>query len=174
VPVFEVDHPATQRYKRTRVASSRPAARAVSFVAVDFERDDLPRALELAGHSAERSTFWLWEGVTVYLPPAAVDATLRALALRSAVGSCLVMSYATPEMVPGGVLLRPVIRGFARAIGEPIRGLITQDDVGARLARAGFEVRSDDGTREWAGRYWPPADGARVVTRERLVVARRV
>lgn len=40
IPVFEVDHPSTQGYKRRRAADfeSRPSHR---YVAVDFERDSL-------------------------------------------------------------------------------------------------------------------------------------
>lgn len=65
--VFEVDHPDTQRDKRARIAALAPAARDIRFVAVDFTRDDLGRALEQAGHDPARPTTWLWEGVVMYL-----------------------------------------------------------------------------------------------------------
>src|SRR5881394_2413783 len=39
--VFEVDHPDTQRDKKTRIATRTPLAREVRFVGVDFTRDSL-------------------------------------------------------------------------------------------------------------------------------------
>src|SRR5690606_25810776 len=94
--VFEVDHPATQSYKRARVDALEPKAREVRFVGVDFERDDLGAALEKAGHDASARTTWVWEGVTPYLTPAAIASTLDAVRARSAEGSTLVMTYGTP------------------------------------------------------------------------------
>src|SRR5262245_30616945 len=41
VAVFEVDHPSTQRYKRRRAAELPVRARSLTYVEVDFERDDL-------------------------------------------------------------------------------------------------------------------------------------
>jgi methyltransferase (TIGR00027 family) len=62
--VYEVDYPATQDYKRTRLGDLAPKARGVKFVGVDFETDDLKRALEAAGHERAAPTTWIWEGVT--------------------------------------------------------------------------------------------------------------
>ena len=42
--VFEIDHPASQRDKRDRVADLRPLAKSVRFVPVDFTRDRSMRA----------------------------------------------------------------------------------------------------------------------------------
>src|ERR1019366_6073661 len=64
--VFEVDHPSTQAYKRARVGERSPAAKDVTFVAVDFAKDSLLDAMQGAGHDATAPTFWLWEGVTPY------------------------------------------------------------------------------------------------------------
>ena len=51
----------------------------VRFVAVDFERDDLGRALLASGYDPAVRSLILWEGVTNYLTAAAVDATLEAV-----------------------------------------------------------------------------------------------
>jgi hypothetical protein len=60
VDVFEVDHPATQAYKR-RLAGGLPLL--VRYVAVDFERDVLAQRLADGGHDGARPTLWIWEGV---------------------------------------------------------------------------------------------------------------
>ena len=105
--VFEVDHPSTQRFKRERLGSRTSAgerARAdVRFVEVDFERESLAARLAEAGHDVRRATTWIWEGVTPYLAPEATRATLAIVAVRSAPGSVLAVTYATPSMEPGNL-----------------------------------------------------------------------
>ncbi|MEI8259783.1 MAG: SAM-dependent methyltransferase, partial [Deltaproteobacteria bacterium] len=91
--VFEVDHPSTQRYKRRHIAGIAPLAREVRFVTVDFERDDPGALLAASGHDASAATFWLWEGVTPYLRPAAIEATLAMIRARSAPGSIVALTY---------------------------------------------------------------------------------
>jgi methyltransferase (TIGR00027 family) len=73
VDLFEIDHPASQRDKRSRVADLRPLAKSVRFVPVDFTRDRLDTALASAGHRPEEVTTWIWEGVVPYLSRAAAD-----------------------------------------------------------------------------------------------------
>jgi methyltransferase (TIGR00027 family) len=78
---FEVDHPATQADKRQRLAKLEgyPAGAATQ-VACDFQADDFLAKLGGAGFDPERPAVILWEGVTPYLPEAAIRATLRRVA----------------------------------------------------------------------------------------------
>jgi methyltransferase (TIGR00027 family) len=153
VRVFEVDHPSTQAYKRARVGSRATRARDVRFVAVDFARDSLERALDAAGHDAEAPTFWLWEGVTPYLPIDAVRATLSAVAGRSARGSRIAVTYGTPRGSPlGATSLRVALLGF-RALGEAIVGLITPEAMRDELASVGYRVLEDLAARDWGARF---------------------
>ena len=79
--VFELDHPATQRDKRARLADARiDEPSHLTFVAHDFERGDMGLALAAAGLDVASRTFVLWLGVTPYLTEDAVFATLSALA----------------------------------------------------------------------------------------------
>ncbi len=145
--VFEIDHPATQRYKESRVPSS---GRDVRFVAVDFERDSLDARMAEAGHAAAEPTMWIWEGVTPYLAPEAIEATLRVVASRSAAGSTLAVTYATPSMASVATSLHPWIHRAFALIAEPLRGLIPTGEMRARLEEAGFRVVDDTGVAEWA------------------------
>lgn len=167
--VFEIDHAATQRYKRSRVLDLRPRAKAVRFVEVDFERDLLSAALEQAGHRAGAPSLWIWEGVTPYLAPAAVHATLMQLDALSAPGSRLLMTYATPEMTTFHVGSRLVSTTFD-VLGEPLRGLMSRERAAGELAGAGFRLVSDTSPVDWARRRahrrsWP------LVISERLAVS---
>ncbi len=153
VHVFEVDHPSTQAFKRARVGGRQPTARDVCFVSVDFARDDLGDALDAAGHDPDAPTFWIWEGVTPYLPREAVRQTLAAVATRSAPRSRIAVTYGTPEATPLGPAAVRVANLAFRVIGEAIVGLITPGEMHAELATAGFHVIDDTPASEWGARY---------------------
>lgn len=77
VRIFEVDHPATQASKRARLRrllGKEPED--VTFVAVDFTRDDTEAELALAGHDQSARTLVVWCGVSPYLPEEAVGKVL--------------------------------------------------------------------------------------------------
>ena len=167
VRVFEVDHPDMQRTKRERLArAGRPSGDRL-FVPVDFERDRLESALPAAGLDVTARSFWIWEGVTVYLTPDAIDATLAAVSALSPAGSRIAITYSEPRVA------KPIFEWMARAVGEPLRGSLERSEMKSRLEKAGFRVRSDEGPSAWAARYWPD-ERARVREWERLVVAERV
>ncbi|MFL6298618.1 MAG: class I SAM-dependent methyltransferase, partial [Actinomycetes bacterium] len=75
--VFEVDHPATQRWKRDLLAaaSSTPPD-GLTFVGVDLETDPLPDRLAAEGFDLSRPALVSWLGVSMYLTADAVAATL--------------------------------------------------------------------------------------------------
>jgi methyltransferase (TIGR00027 family) len=78
--IFEVDHPATQAWKRLRLEQGgihMPAS--VTFVPVDFEREELMERLTASGFDAGASAFCSWLGVVPYLTREAAEGTLRAL-----------------------------------------------------------------------------------------------
>jgi methyltransferase (TIGR00027 family) len=171
VVVYEVDHPATQAYKRARIGQHPPLAKELRFVEVDFEKTSLAGALAGAGQRTDRKTFWIWEGVTMYLPLAATRATLEAVAARSCAGSRLAMTY-VPPVTPG---IAKVPAFFAmlgmRLIGEPMVGRMPVDRAHEELARAGFRVLSDESSEDWLRRY---GDGQRrLLLPSRLVVAQK-
>ncbi|HVV87099.1 MAG TPA: class I SAM-dependent methyltransferase, partial [Kofleriaceae bacterium] len=150
VDVYEVDHPDTQAYKR-RAANGVPrVARSLTFVGVDFERDDVGRRLAEAGHHAGLPTVWIWEGVVMYLTDDALRSTLAAVARASAAGSTLLVHYPAPRA--GRPRDRDAIwqQVMLRAWGEPQVGLRTPEAMHAALARAGFHVERDTRPAAWA------------------------
>ncbi len=73
VRVFEVDHPATQEWKRDTLARTGiPIPDAVTFAPVDFETDDLATRMAASGVDLAAPTFFLWLGVVPYLTREAV------------------------------------------------------------------------------------------------------
>lgn len=173
--VFEVDHPDTSSSKRSRAAPLKPTARSLHHVAVDFDEMSVDDALEEHRHDASVPTVWIWEGVTPYLPPAATEITLRAIARRSAPSSRLLMTYAVPKLVGRSApRLEAIVRqGFAW-LGEPLRGAMSPQEAARCVQMHGFESIRDSGQREWAGSQKLAYHLARPLRAERLLVSARV
>jgi methyltransferase (TIGR00027 family) len=102
VAVFEVDHPATQAVKLKKLAAifGRVPAH-VTYVPVDFDQQVLGQCLLERGYDETRVTLFIWQGVTPYLTPKAVDSTLAFVAQHSAPGSSIVFDYMDPALLEG-------------------------------------------------------------------------
>ena len=94
--IFEVDHPATQAWKRQKLAEAAiPVPRMVTFAPIDLERETLADGLATAGFDPKQQTFFTWLGVVPYLTEQAVFATLEFIA--SLPGSAhVVFDYRNP------------------------------------------------------------------------------
>ena len=79
--IYEVDHPATQAWKRQRLAEAQIALPPwFIFVSIDFEREDLGEKLAAAGFQQSSPAFFSWLGVVPYLTPDAIGHTLSYIA----------------------------------------------------------------------------------------------
>jgi methyltransferase (TIGR00027 family) len=166
IRVFEVDHPATQAFKREHLAALPRAIALVSFVPVNFEHESLDAALIKAGHDATQATCWIWEGVVMYLTRAAMRSTLASVASRSAERSTLLVNYHTT--MRGGLF-----RLLLRFLGEPVRSKWSPEEMTSDLAAAGFRVVEDTGAEDWAKRFATGEVDMRVGRIMRIVVAQR-
>jgi len=165
VTVFEVDHPATQAEKRSRVAALPPAKARLVWTAVDFERDSLAERLAAAGHDGDLPTVWIWEGVVMYLADPAVRATLNAIQIRSGPGSTLVLSYHEPGEQRG------IRRLILASVGEPQLGLRTQAEMQALVVEAGLTIRADLGMTEQATRVGASVPNSLLARVQRILIA---
>lgn len=97
--VFEVDRPATQALKMARVQAvlGGPPAN-LTYVPIDFQHDDLLAMMARHGHNPRRRTFFILEGVTMYMPEDSVRATLRFVGSHTA-GSRIVFDFVYRPMV---------------------------------------------------------------------------
>src|SRR5580704_178111 len=79
--VFEVDHPATQAWKREQLEQVDIAVpQSLAFAPVDFERVSLGEGLDAAGFDRAAPAIFTWLGVVPYLTEQAVFATLGLIA----------------------------------------------------------------------------------------------
>jgi methyltransferase (TIGR00027 family) len=95
IRIYEVDHPATQAWKRERLADAQIALPPwLIFVPVDFERDDVREKLAAAGLEPNAPAFFTWLGVVPYLTEDAIGRTLDSI--TSIPNSEVVFDYLGP------------------------------------------------------------------------------
>jgi len=175
--VFEVDHPATQAWKRGRLADARIAVpESVTFVGTDLEStaDRLPEILRAAGLNTEEPSFFSWLGVTPYLERGSVLATLAAIAPLTRQGGGVVFDYV---VCPEG-LGSQERAGFAAlaarvsTLGEPIRLHFDPSALVAEVSAMGYREVRDVGPGELEATYASDrAAGLRVGSAGRILVA---
>jgi methyltransferase (TIGR00027 family) len=147
--VYEVDHPDTQLLKQQRTVGLRPLAEEVRFVPVDFTRDDMASKLCTAGYDRNQKTFWLWEGVTMYLTPEQVARNLSSIAVLSSSGSRLALTYMARK---NGDIPKS---WFLALIGEPVRSAFSVEEFERMANGAGWKTVSNTGITEWKQKFAP-------------------
>jgi methyltransferase (TIGR00027 family) len=174
--VFEVDHPATQAWKRERLLEAGIAAPShLVSVPVDFERESLQMGLDRAEFDFAKPAVAAWLGVTPYLARETVLATLGFLATRLMRGSELVFDYAEP--VDGrDPLHRARFARLAERVakaGEPFRCFFEPAGLHAALRELGIRNFVDHDAPALDARYFAGrADGLSIGGHGHLLHAR--
>lgn len=147
--IFEVDFPATQEWKRARLAEARIAEpENLTFVPLDFEHHTLAEGLAEAGFDFTRAAFFGWLGVVPYLTMEAIRTTLTTIAALPA-GSGVCFDYGLdPETL--NPLQKRVLEALSArvvAAGEPFRSFFAPEKLERLLHETGFtRVRHADST----------------------------
>ncbi|MEP7355143.1 MAG: SAM-dependent methyltransferase [Acidobacteriota bacterium] len=107
IRIFEVDRSNTQDRKRQRAEEALgPAPANLTYLAIDFRVQKLSDVLAAGGYDPSKKTFFIWEGVTMYLPEAAVRETLTWIA-QQACGSSLVFDFTFQALIDYMAQLTP-------------------------------------------------------------------
>ncbi len=174
--IFEVDHPASQAWKRARVGELGIAEPVnLHHVAIDFERQALGAGLAASVVDLGRPVFLSLLGVTQYLTKYAVLAILRDLAAMAALGSELVLQFQLPiarlERDDAALLTAWVENG--RAAGEPWLSFFDPEEMERYCLDCGFSKVVHFGPEEAMERYLRGrAEQLRVPAHFRLIKAR--
>ncbi len=162
--VFEVDHPATQAWKRQRLAEAAiPMPRTLTFAPVDFERETLADGLAAAGFDPAKQSFFTWLGVVPYLTEQAVFSTLEVIA-RLPGGAHVVFDYGNP---PASGLdpdryatAQEALAARVASVGEAFRSYFETDALHAKLMALGFREIEDLGPALIRERYFANRGGS--------------
>jgi methyltransferase (TIGR00027 family) len=143
ITYFEVDHPATQRDKRERLARIAASTDNIVFVAADFNEPGLADALETGGHDHNVRSLFICEGVLRYLPETSYRELLRVAGTQAAPGSEFAVSISTSSGRTEHAEYAQRERFLAEA-GEPVLTLPERDVALQWLGEAGWTVQNTD------------------------------
>lgn len=158
--VFEVDFPATQRWKRQRVENvGMGVPESLVFAPVDFERQTLAEGLAEAGFQPGQPAVFAWLGVVPYLTLEAFRASAAFIGSLPA-GSALVFDYtADPSQLPPPERLALAkLESKVAAMGEPFRLFFTSAKIEEEMRSMGFRQMEDLGSPEINERYFGGRD----------------
>ena len=162
VRVFEVDLPGTQARKEQRLAKlfgTLPDW--VTFVPIDFNTQRLDILLPESGYDPRRKTFFIWEGVCMYISPEAVDEALSFVSHHSGPGSSIVFDYIYRTVVDGTCDYygaREVLK-YVTKIGEPYLFGIEEGKAEQFLSQRGFQLVTNFGPQQLEQMYLIRQDG---------------
>ena len=142
VQIFEIDHPASQKWKQKRLEDAKiPIPKNLFFVPIDFEHQSLAEGMSKSGYDGSVPSFFSWLGVTQFISKEAVFATLNWVATSATAGSEIVFQYCLPDSMLNEEEQKQ--RAFARQkgedIGEPWKSTFEPDFLISRLKKIGFD-----------------------------------
>ena len=156
--VFEVDHPATQAWKRRRLAETRIAIPAsLTYAPVNFETDALMDGLTAVGFDPGMRTFFAWLGVIPYLTREAALATLGLIGALPGGGE-VVFDYSDPPQTlsPEARAAQAARAAGVASVGEPFLTYFEPADLHAELTARGLSNIDDLGPQELMSGYFRP------------------
>ena len=164
--VYEVDHPASQVWKRKRIEElgiKIPVR--LRYVPIDFERETLTEGLGAAEVNLDATTFFSWLGVTQYLTSAAVLGTLQQIGQTAAGGSEIVFQFIVPaaSLANEERSLVNALAALAAEAGEPWLSFFEPEEMEKHLKQMGFGIIHHLGPEQASKRYLlGRADGLRL------------
>ncbi|AGC46254.1 hypothetical protein MYSTI_04966 [Myxococcus stipitatus DSM 14675] len=162
VRVFELDLPSTQRRKKERLDALLGAVPDwVNYVPINFDVHRLEDVLPAWGFDSSLRTFFLWEGVSMYLTEQSVSRTLGFVVRHTPRGSSIAFDYVALGALRGDVRY-PDSRQWGRqlaSMGHPMTFGIEEDDSDAYLRQQGLEVISRIGSADMEREYLTKSNG---------------
>lgn len=143
IQIFEIDHPATQKYKLERIHQLEwniPAN--VHYVPVDFEKDDMKEKLIEAGFDKNKKAFFSILGVTYYLTLPVFEETIQNIAQLSTEDNMIIFDYpdeTTLQHDSNSERVRKITE-ITASFGEKMKHGYTYDSVESALNYHNFIV----------------------------------
>ena len=176
VHVYEVDHPASQGWKRQRLTELGIALPGnLAFIPIDFEVQTLAAGMAASAFNPHEPAFFSWLGVTQYLTTEAVLSTLRYVASSAAPGSEIVFQILLPPSTLSAEdqAVITVASQNAAQRGEPFQSFFEPKPLEEQLRVMGFrEVVHFTPAEATALYFQGRKDGLRLPNYFELITAR--
>lgn len=166
VKIFEVDHPATQADKLSKLQSvfgKMPDH--VIYVPIDFNTQTLEERLMESEYDPNLKTLFIWQGVTMYLTNDTIDTTLAFVMRHSGPGSAIVFDYLYREVLDGLRQQNEVtnMRRYRFMTGEGLTFGIPEGAIEAFLKERNFQQVKDVNVDYLKATYFTGKNAGRAV-----------
>jgi methyltransferase (TIGR00027 family) len=161
--VFELDIHTTQQRKIELLQQNNISTpRQLSYVPINFNTETLDDVLFNAGYKKDKKNIFIWEGVTYYLSPAAVDDTLNFIKSTSSVGSTVCFDYSAlwPEMLEAYGVKKLMETMRNEYSGENTRFGIERGKIKSFFIKRGYKIIDHLTAGEMERRYLTLRDGS--------------
>jgi methyltransferase (TIGR00027 family) len=145
VNIFELDRAEMSLAKQAALRGELGSLpKQVQFVSIDFNTQSVADVLSRAGFDETQPTCFVWEGVTNYLSPQAVDGILRQIA-QAAGGSMLLFTYVDRRVLDQPTLFfgAEKLLSRLRSYGEPWTFGLYPEEIERYLATRGLRLVRD-------------------------------
>jgi len=140
--IFEIDHPATQEFKKKRLAEvNLKLPSNVHFVSMDFTKKFSSENLLVSGFD-NKKTFFSLLGVSYYLTKEETSSLLDHLFANVPSGSSIVFDYADEKLFKEQGISNRVdnMVKMAAASGEPMKSCFTYEEIEKMLENSGLLI----------------------------------
>lgn len=156
VKVFELDLPATQQYKKTRIQSYLGGLPSnLVMVPMDFESESVLEVLQNSEIKIQTKVFVSWLGTICYLSRNSIAETFSSLSSICVPGSRIVFDYFQPKstMSPADLQLFELLDEGGKRRGEPMQTLMETKEINEILQSSGFNIIEDLSASQIRQRY---------------------
>ncbi len=162
IRLFELDFPGTQALKKKRLKKLlNKIPENVVYVPIDFTTRTIEDVLKESDYDAKKRTFFIWEGVSMYLTETAIDLVLKFISENAASNSSIVWDYAYKSFIDGEYMPKggPEAADHAKKNGEPYIFGVKRDEMAGFMKSRGFEMISHLSPKDLENLYLRRKDG---------------
>lgn len=157
---WEMDHPATQRLKKSTIENHCSFKNNLQLLAVDFSRQNPAAVLKGSGYSDNVKTIFIAEGLLMYLNQTDVEKLLQTIRDCGRRGSVLIGTALEPG-ADGGLYLRDgnwLTNLKLKLIGQPYQWGVSPRDLPAFLDQNGWQCLNISRTADILPEYLKRSD----------------
>ena len=146
IRIFELDHPDTGRYKRERIRQLEwNIPENLSFVPIDFSKDDMTQVLLSAGYDPDIPTFFAILGVSYYLTLPVFEQTIKKIAELCRAETKVVFDYPDETTLRAKNAERvQTLAEITERLGEKMLHGYSLSEINNVLDRYGFEIEDHE------------------------------
>jgi len=156
ISVIEVDHPDTQQFKLNKLKGTLGLPRNISYYQIDFNKQSLEDLFIANNLSFKTLTTIIWEGVTNYLTPIAVQRTLSFIR-RFVKGSYLIFTYIDQLVLDSPRSFEGTDKLFKKLKESEEQWTFgfKPNELSGYLVKFGLALVEDESAKEYRDRYVP-------------------